>query len=216
MAKQSTWPFLLLLLVAGGLWLKDQLSGVGPLSSSVGETVAGWERIEGCRWVSHDRNDGDSFRLKIPDGRVLEFRLYFVDAPESAFRTYGGGRSNHARIADQADAFGIDSSQAVEIGKRAKDFVEDLLASRDLTIFTRWDDPFGDERYHAYVHLDGHGSEMEWLHERLVEQGLVRIHTKGSSLPDGTSQGDQTDRLRALQAVAKEQGLGGWERPRMR
>src|SRR5690606_41234380 len=52
-----------------------------------------FERFEGCQLVDHRQNDGDSFRVRLPNGRVEQFRLYFVDAPESDFRTYKGGRS---------------------------------------------------------------------------------------------------------------------------
>lgn len=206
-AKQSTWPFLALLLVAGGLWLKDQLAE--PKSSETEVRVGeGWERIEGCRWVSHDRNDGDSFRLKLPDGKVEEFRLYFVDAPESAFRQYGGGRSNHDRIAEQAEVLKVSSEQAVEIGKAAKKLVSKWCAKRDLTIVTQWDDPFGDRRYHAFIEMPAGGEP--WLHERLVQAGLVRIHTKGSDLPNGTSRSQQEKHLRDLEQVARDQGAGAW------
>lgn len=64
--------------------------------------------------------DGDSFPVEChamlastePDdihsgGEFLkELRLYSVDAPESAFKTYGRGESNKARIDDQAVYFG--------------------------------------------------------------------------------------------------------------
>lgn len=42
----------------------------------------GWTIYENCQLVSHHNNDGDSFRVKLPDGSVQEFRLYFVDTPE--------------------------------------------------------------------------------------------------------------------------------------
>lgn len=206
-AKQSTWPFLFLLVVAVGLWLKDQLGA--PTDPAATERVAeGWERIEGCRWVEHDRNDGDSFRLRLPDGKVEEIRLYFVDAPESAFRTYGGGRNNHDRIADQARDLGVTSEQAVEIGKKAKKMVKEWCAEGDLTISTQWEDPFGDRRYHAFIEMpDQRGS---WLHERLVAAGVVRIHTKGSDLPNGQSESAQKRRLKQLEETARETGVGAW------
>jgi endonuclease YncB( thermonuclease family) len=205
-AKQSTWPFIALLLVAGGLWLKDQLAKKD--GADTPRISAGWERIEGCRWVEHDRNDGDSFRLRLPDGKVEEFRLYFVDTPESEFRTYGEGRSNHKRIADQARALGIQPEQAVEVGKKAKALVHDWCARRELVIVTQWDDPFGDRRYHAFVEMPA--GDEQWLHERLVQAGVARIHTKGSDLPSGTPEAEQEKHLRELEAVARDQRVGAW------
>src|SRR5690606_38293419 len=126
-------------------------------------------------------------------GRVEQFRLYFVDAPESDFRTYKGGRNNHDRIQDQAKALGLpDPAAAVEVGKAAKKRTLTLLGSAPFTIHTRWDDPFGDRRYHAFVSP----ANGPWLHEILVRDGLARIHTKGSNLPDGTRQKEQLKKLR--------------------
>lgn len=216
-AKQSTWPFIVLLLVAGGIWLKDQWEAkegaVGASDVRVEESPAkplsdGWERIEGCRWVEHDRNDGDSFRLKLPDGRIEEFRLYFVDAPESAFRNYGGGRNNHKRISEQARSMRLTSEEVVKVGKEAKALVREWCANRQLSIVTRWEDPFGDRRYHALIEMPGGGEP--WLHERLVGAGLVRIHTKGSKLPDGKSESAQTKHLKELESAARSRREGAW------
>jgi hypothetical protein len=58
----------------------------------------------GYRWVEHPHNDGDSFHIRTPEGKEQEVRLYFVDAPESALKTYANGENNHQRVADQARA----------------------------------------------------------------------------------------------------------------
>lgn len=159
------------------------------------QRVGRYDVYTGCTLVSDRGNDGDSFRVRLPEGRTEIIRLYFVDAPESAFKTYGGGRNNHDRIADQAhDMGGITSQQAVEIGKKAKDFVLGQLGKAPFTIYTEWDSPFNDKRYHAFVEISYDG-ENRFLHEVLVEKGYARIHTKGASMPDGTSERGQEDRL---------------------
>ncbi|MCU0795400.1 MAG: hypothetical protein MUF31_05625 [Akkermansiaceae bacterium] len=155
-----------------------------PSSSDKPAVVGGYERLEGCEWIAHRQNDGDSFRLKLPDGRVEQFRLYFVDCPESAFKEYGRGENNHDRIRQQARDMGVTDDEVVALGKRAKQEVERLLAGKSITLYTEWDDPFGDRRYHAFVELPGGG----WLHEWLVSEGLARVHTKGAMLPDGTAE----------------------------
>jgi endonuclease YncB( thermonuclease family) len=144
--------------------------------------------------------------VKLPDGRVEQFRLYFVDCPESQFRTYRGGADNHERIREQAKAFGISDEQAVEIGSRAKDVVHVLLGSGGFTLHTRWDDPFGDRRYHAFV-ITPDGKPLE---ETLVSKGLARIHTKGADLPDGTSQKAYQSRLRRIEDEARQARRGAW------
>ncbi|MCH7226130.1 hypothetical protein [Haloferula sp. A504] len=203
-AKSPSWPFVALMVIALAVWgverwkpgllrgLRDQ-----PADVETGEpaVVGGYEKIEGCTWVDHGGNDGDSFRLRLPDGRVEEFRLYFADCPESKFRSYGGGRNNHERIHDQAVDFGVGDTEVVEIGKEAKQRVASMFEGRSITLFTEWDDPFNDRRYHAFVKTpDG-----AWLHEWLVKEGLARVHTKGAMLPDGTPEAEQRRRLEALE-----------------
>lgn len=206
MAKKSgpkgVLRVVLLILVAGVLWWIDYKK-----EADSGKPPSGtYETFNGCRWIDHRQNDGDSFRVKLPDGRVEQFRLYYVDAPESDFRTYGGGRSNHKRIHEQAMEFGITDAEAVKIGKKGKELVHDLLSKGTFTIYTVWDDPFGDHRYHAFVAP----SSGPMIHELLVRKGLVRIHTKSADLPDGTSMREWSRELKRIENEAKRDRQGGW------
>jgi endonuclease YncB( thermonuclease family) len=169
-----------------------------------------YETFAGCTLAEARDNDGDSFLAKLPDGRKVRVRLYFVDAPESAFKRYAGGDTNHERIRQQAAAFdGITPEQAVEVGKQAKAFTLGLLEKGPFTLHTVWDSPYQDERYHAFVEVRD-GSRTRLLHELLVERGLVRIHTKPADLPDGTKVGEQRKRLMEMQRVARQAGKGAW------
>lgn len=155
-------------------------------------------------------NDGDSFEVEMPSGQMAEFRLYFVDTPESAFKTYSDGDTNHPRIAEQARYFdGITSEQAVKIGQDAKHFTLDLLASRPFTLYTIWDSPYNDNRYHAFIQVTQNG-KTRWLDEVLVEKGYARIYTKGADMPDGTSQSSWKARLKSSEAKAKSRKAGAW------
>ena len=219
---------LLLVIMAVALWAHDQTQSRGTTpkppaprteaapanrrsaTADAPQKAGGYEVFRGCTLVATRNNDGDSFLVKFPDGRRSIVRLYFVDAPESAFKSYRGGDTNHARIADQAaDLGGITSRQAVEIGKQAKQFTLGLLAAAPFDIFTRWDSPFRDRRYHAFVQVKV-GGKPRWLHELLVEKGLARIHTKGAALPDGTSYQKQKTRLKGLENTAKKNETGAW------
>lgn len=174
------------------------------------ERTGDYETYRKCTLVNNRNNDGDSFLVKLPDGRETILRLYFVDTPESAFKSYRGGETNYARIADQAaDLGGITSQQAVEIGRRAKHFTLALLASAPFDIFTRWDSPFHDQRYHAFVQIEFDG-QARWLHEVLVEKGFVRIHTKGAALPDKSPYVKQKAHLKELERIAKKAESGVW------
>ncbi len=205
---KGTWRVVLLLIAAVVLWLveqgRDGASGgprpFPPLASGT------YEVFTGCRLEAHRQNDGDSFRIRLADGRVEEFRLYYVDAPESAFRSYAGGRDNHRRISEQARDLGISDEQAVEIGRRAKQRVHDLLARGAFTVHTAWDDPFNDRRYHAFIQP----STGPLLHETLVREGLVRIHTKPADLPDGTPVKRRLADLHELEAAARQAKQGAW------
>ena len=206
-AKTQTWQVIVLLVAALALmaverWKPGLLRSSRP-SSSDGQTTpstSGFERIEGCQWVDHRQNDGDSFRLRLPDGRTEQFRLYFVDCPESAFKEYGRGENNHERIRQQARDMGVTPDEVVEIGRRAKSEVHRLLAGESITLHTLWDDPFGDRRFHAFIELSGGG----WLHEKLVRDRLARVHTKGTSLPDGTPETTHLAHLEALERQARK------------
>lgn len=222
-ARSQTWSSVLVLIAAAlawgwGEWEKAHAPEKRPPKSEVQshrgkkpERTETYERYDGCVLVSDRLNDGDSFRLRLPDGREETFRLYFVDTPESAFKRYGGGESNQQRIQEQADYFGLSSDEAVELGKKAKSYVLRLLGAKPVTVFTRWEDPFGDRRYHVFVRLED-GDSPEWLDERLVMRGFCRIYTRGADLPDGMSMARHKERLRELERGAKREGAGGWKK----
>jgi competence protein ComEA len=223
-ARSQTWSSVLVLIAAAvvwgwGEWQKahapekrtPKREEVQSHRGKKPERTDSYARHDGCMLVKDRLNDGDSFRLRLPDGREETFRLYFVDTPESAFKRYGGGDSNQARIQDQADYFGDPPDDAVELGKKAKSYVLKLLEAKPVTVFTRWEDPFGDRRYHAFVQLDD-GDSPAWLDERLVMRGLCRIYTRGADLPDGTPMARHKERLRELERGAKRAGEGGWKK----
>jgi endonuclease YncB( thermonuclease family) len=211
---KGIWRVALLLIVALVLWALDQRSSPPsakrpPTRESTPTKPAlrgDYEEFTGCRLEDHRQNDGDSFHVRLPDGRVEQFRLYYVDAPESAFRRYASGEDNHRRIAEQAEDFGISDEQAVEIGKRAKMRVHETLARGSFTLHTAWDDPFGDRRYHAFIQP----TNGPLLHEMLVREGLARIHTKPADLPDGTPVKQRLRELREFETAAKRNRQGAW------
>ncbi len=174
------------------------------------EIIGGYEVYRKCTLSEARNNDGDSFMVNLPDGRKSELRLYYVDTPESAFKSYRGGETNHQRIEEQAaDMGGISAQQAVKVGQDAKHFSLSLLGSQSFDIYTRWDSPFNDGRYHAFVQVK-QGGKSRWLHELMVEKGFVRIHTKGANLPDGTTYAKQKAHLKDLESTAKKAAVGAW------
>lgn len=207
--RRKSWQMAILLIAAAVVWFLDQKNPDKARKSPSRPppvATATYETFSSCQLIEHRQNDGDSFRVKLPDGRVEQFRLYYVDAPESDFRSYRGGETNRERIHEQAGEFGITDEQAVEIGKKAKKLVHQTLSRGSFTVQTRWDDPFNDRRYHAFI-TPASGPLLE---ETLVREGLVRIHTKPAPLPDGTAVKAQLAKLHQLEAEAKRSRRGGW------
>jgi endonuclease YncB( thermonuclease family) len=234
---KTSWFTVVLIIAAVVLWIFEQQRGTGKTDSSPPrqvekktektapvakpsaanrkttadhERAGSYEVYRKCTLAEYRNNDGDSFKARLPDGRIAEFRLYYVDTPESAFKRYAGGDSNHERIRQQAaELGGITPEQAVETGRKGKAFTLGLLGNEPFTLFTNWDSPYNDERYHAFVEVRQVG-KPRWLHELLVERGLVRMKTKPADLPDGTPVSKHRDHLRDLERKAKQAGTGVW------
>ena len=229
--KSRSWLTVLIVIAAVAVWAYDQRRALDPPAKPITHRTAeksdsppasipsagssskkagGYEVYQNCKLAEARNNDGDSFMTILPDGKKSELRLYYVDTPESAFKSYAGGENNHQRIAEQAaEMGGITPQQAVQVGQDAKHFTLDLLASNPFDVYTRWDSPFNDQRYHAFIQVK-QGGKPRWLHELLVEKGLVRIHTKGADLPDGTTYAKHKARLKELESSAKKAAVGAW------
>jgi endonuclease YncB( thermonuclease family) len=162
-----------------------------------------FERLVGCRLEPDEWTDGDSFRVRLPNGRLETFRLYFVDTTES--------RSRGERSDQQARYFGISRERAIELGEKAKSFTASMLA-KPFTIETRWRRVYGGNRYYAIIST----AAGEDLIELLIRNGLARIYGTRTPLPDGRSSPQYRRRLRQLEAEAKRQEVGGWSRSETR
>jgi len=160
-------------------------------------TALPFERLDACTLESDKWTDGDSFRVRLRDGRLETFRLYFVDTTQS--------RSRGKRSDEQAAYFGITHRQAVELGQRAKAFTAHAL-SHPFTVYTRWRPVFGSPRFYAVV-LTADGKDLA---ELLVREGLARIYGTRTPLPDGRGSRRYLRHLHELEAKAKTQRRGGW------
>ena len=168
-----------------------------------------FEILKNCSLVNHRHNDGDSFHVK-HGGKETEFRLYFVDTAESAYKKYGRGENNGKRLREQGDYFGgLEMQQTTALGKIAKSLVKDLLKKQKFTVVTKWENVYSPERKYCYVIVNFQGREV-YLHELLCAKGLVRIKTRGASIPGGVSYHQQKKKLLQMEAVAKRLKLGGW------
>lgn len=198
------WLVLLGAVVALAIWGPQDGADDGPARQ--GRSSRAFEVLSNCRLVDHRDNDGDSFHIA-HDGREDEFRLYFVDCPEKRLHQFNGDR-----LREQARYFGdLSIEDALRIGNEARARVAELLRTRPFAVHTRWAPVFDSGRFYAFVFIERDGGGREELSEILVREGLCRIHTEGSTLPDGRSEREFAAHLRALEREARSRRAGAWE-----
>ena len=166
---------------------------------------AEWVQLEKVTLRSDPSNDGDSFHVTA-QGKPCYLRLYFVDAPETQARL-------QARIAEQAQVFGIRPNHVAKAGKAAADFTRRRL-NKPFTVWTEWADAQGDSgepRFFAFV-TDSEGKD---LGQELVANGLARVYGAQADHPAGPSRTDQWRILEQRIQAAKSLQLGVWD-PKLR
>jgi endonuclease YncB( thermonuclease family) len=201
MSRRSgkSWLWVLLSLIAVGVqvWRENQ-DGPPPGSKQARKVL---EVILGARLHDHPDNDGDSFHID-HDGQTHEFRLYFVDCPEKKRHAFNG-----ERLAQQGQYFGgLSETETVRMGQQAKTLTQRLLSTESFTIYTKWQSVYNSRRHYAFVIF----ADGEDLSAKLVRAGLGRIHTGGTTLPDGRSVSSYQKQLRGFEQLAQTQHLGAW------
>lgn len=167
--------------------------------SATVEAKQPWVVLQDCRLVRGESLDADSFHVKV-GGKEYIFRLYFVDAPETDM-------SFADRVKEQADYFNLKAEQTITLGEYAKRFTKEKLA-QPFTVRTCMQDAMGRskmDRYYAFVET----SEGD-LAELLVTNGLARIHGADAQPAGLRSPERQWNKLRRLEAEAKQAKVGGW------
>ncbi|MFM7138394.1 MAG: helix-hairpin-helix domain-containing protein [Planctomycetota bacterium] len=169
--------------------------------------------IEGCTLVAADWADGDSFRVKLPDGEELTIRLYGADCIEH----HVSDETDARRLRSQRRYFGLtrvkpDPAAAIdfakELGRQATVETRDFL-SRPFTIHTSFADARGDARFarvYAFV-FDADGRDLA---AHLVSKGLARAFGVSRSTLVGESAEDYREMLADLELRAAAAGEGIW------
>lgn len=157
--------------------------------------------------------DGDSFRVRLADGRERTLRLYGADTLES----HVGNSTDARRLRAQRRYFGIsgygDSPResielAKKIGEAAALRVRHLL-EEPFIVHTAFADARGDPRYkrvYAFV-TTAAGRDLA---TQLVEEGLARAHGLARGTPDGQSRDDYRETLRDAELIAARKSRGAW------
>jgi len=163
-----------------------------------------YDLLTECHLITGRNSDGDSFHIRHERGEN-EFRLYFVDAPES--RSH---RHNGERIAEQGKEMGgLNQEETIKIGQEAKAFTLQLLKEGNFKVMTKWEDVVRPGREYCFVIVEWEGREC-YLHELLLAHGLAREHTRGADLPDGRGWRAQKAYLQKWEKEVAANKLGAW------
>lgn len=202
--RRRRGPLWTLLLIAAAAWQFWQ-HGLPPPDAPrrSGPAATAFESLQGARLLRHGSNDGDSFKVE-HRGLAHHFRLYFADCAETYLNA-----QNAERVRDQGRDFGgLDDARTLTLGRDARQFTRALLEAGGFVIHTRWQRVYDSDRFYAFVVF----ADGEDLSEKLVRAGLARIHTTGTTLPDGRSARQFEARLRELEREARAAGRGAWRR----
>ena len=157
-----------------------------------------------CRLITGRNSDGDSFHIQHEKGEN-EFRLYFVDAPESRSHEHNG-----ERIDEQGKEMGgLDRDETIKVGKEAKAFTLQLLKRGNFKVMTKWEDVVRPGREYCFVIVEWEGREC-YLHELLLAHGLAREHRWGADLPGGRGWKKQKSYLEKWEKEVAANKLGAW------
>ncbi len=181
--------------------LLSALLGWGVSSASADDL----QRFDGCVLVPTEWADGDSFLVRLPDGREEVFRLYYVDCNE----TLADSTTDQRRLREQARYFGIDDYRLVrDEGLAATEFTRTALAE-PFTVHTSFANAFGRSgkpRYYAFVET----AEGKDLARLLVERGLARAFGVSRENPQGEPREDVEEALRDRELAAAVSKKGIW------
>lgn len=163
--------------------------------------------------VPTDWADGDSFRVRFPDGEEHTLRLYGADCLEWHVSTDTDAR----RLRAQRRYFGISThgespQESIDLakfmGKAAAVEVRKLLEN-PFTVHTAFADGRGDGRFHRiYAFVELHDGRD--LATTLVEKGLARAYGVYRGQIDGTSRDEFRELLKDRELVAARKGVGIW------
>jgi competence protein ComEA len=193
--------------ICGSLLLA--LMAAAPAAAGATELQA----IEGCTLVAADWADGDSFRVRLPDGEELTVRLYGADCLEH----HVSDETDARRLRSQRRYFGItrakpDAAAAIEFAKahgREATAESRAFLAQPFTIHTSFADARGDARFrrvYAFV-FDADGRDLA---AHLVSKGLARAFGVSRSTLAAESADDYRAMLADLELRAAAAGTGIW------
>lgn len=169
------------------------------------------QTFKGCQLVPTEWSDGDSFRVRFPDGTEQTVRIYGADCIEWHVNDESDARRLRAQrryfgIADGATADSI--TQARGFGEAAGLRTRDLLA-KPFTVYTSFADGRGDAKFNR-IYGFVTTAEGEDLASLLVREGLARAFGVSRSTSDGKSAEEYRHQLQDLELTAATARRGIW------
>jgi len=169
------------------------------------------QTFPGCTLVEAEWADGDSFPVRLPDGRQVTARLYGADCIE----WHVNDETLARRLRAQRRYFGIADTDAASSMKTARDFGKQAalrtreILTKPFTVHTAFAGARGNgekERAYAFI-TTADGKDLATI---LVDEGLARAFGVTRQLPDGTSGNEYRDTLADLELTAAAAKKGIW------
>lgn len=179
------------------------------VSAALGQSQV--EIFPDCRYVESRWADGDSFPVKLPDGREITVRLYGVDCIETA----ASNETMARRLRAQRRYFGIGGDTGRDSAQTAREFGmiaakrTAALLDKPFMVESSFTDARGSalyERVYAYVTMHD-GRDLGTV---LVEEGLARAFGIARTRADGTTAEEYRQMLADLELVAAVSRQGVW------
>ena len=166
-------------------------------------TEGDFQVLGAVRLEENPGNDGDSFHIQ-HGTQASVYRLYFVDTCETSDRYRN-------RIEHQGRYFGgLSEQQVLDMGEQAREQTLTWLRNEPFEVYTRGESVMNSYRLHAMIRFPQAPKGQQWLCERLVQDGLARIYTLGTTLADGRSRASFEKHLKKIEGEAKKAKRGAW------
>ncbi|WFB36019.1 helix-hairpin-helix domain-containing protein [Kiritimatiellota bacterium B12222] len=169
--------------------------------------------ITDVRLVPTDWADGDSFRVRFPDGNEHTLRLYGADCFEWHLTDdYDVRRLRTQRRYFGISSFGTSPSESIHLAKsigEAAALQTRAWLSQPFTVHTTFADGRGSPHYkriYAFV-TTSDGQDLATL---LVENGLARAYGVVRSTPTGESHENYREQLKDAELIAARKSKGAW------
>lgn len=171
------------------------------------------ESLEGCTFVPTEWADGDSFAVRLPDGKQKTIRLYGADCVE----WHVNDASDERRLRAQRRYFGITNAAptargSIEMAKRFGRLAAEETATslaKPFTVHTAFSDARGDGRHPRVYGFITCGDGRD-LATHLVASGLARAYGVARETPDGRPASELRAHLADIELQAAKRGRGIW------